>query len=128
MSNNAGYKYLASGQSATYKGNVGSCPLENFNERFNYDMLAMSDFYIEDPAGFSSYKCTSVSYGIFNINPDNVYHHGDAIRLKSGAAYGYESYYLHDSAIANTNDQFAVRIACKTTDYDATSTFKVFDE
>ena len=128
MSTNAGYKYLASGQSATYKGNVGSCPLENFNERFNYDMLAMSDFYIEDPAGFSSYKCTSVSYGIFNINPNDVYHHGDAIRLKSGAAYGYESYYLHDSAIANTNDQFTVRIACKTTDYDATSTFKVFDE
>lgn len=124
-SNNAFEPYIAPLQelSATYSGNVGSCPAESID----YGPVEMQTLFVQNQG---TYKRSLNVRRVWNLSKYAVFEHGSGLQISAdNTQSGFVTPYLyHERNVENAGDQFDVFVAVKSDDYVATSIFKAFDK
>lgn len=124
-SNNAFEPYIAPFQelSATYSGNVGSCPAESID----YGPDEMQALFVQDQG---SYKRSLAVRRVWNLSKYAVFEHGSGLQISADNTQPrfITPYLYHERSVENAGDQFDVFVAVKSDDYVATSIFKAFDK
>ena len=122
---NAIEPYIATFQelSATYSGNVGSCPAESIE----YGPGEMRALFVQDQG---AYKRSLAVRRVWNLSKYDVFEHGVGLQISADNTQSrfIKPYLYHERSVENAGDQFDVFVAVKSDDYAATSIFKAFDK
>ena len=125
MSNNATpYLGSLSKSAATYKGNVGNCPLES---------LAMQDstsVYDQTHTAFSGYAYKAAEFSVWNVSKNARFDFGSGIEFVTagGDAMKVDPCCIHSEELGGANSQFAVHMALPSTQVLPNTTVQLFDK